>query len=218
MAVKQYLDYAGLTELVAKIKELVTDAGHIVFKGAVADVAHLPTLDSTQEVGFMYTILAEGQTTADFTDGAGLFIAANSEVAVVEVDDGAGGTEKKWVLLGPIFDVADKLTFGLTMPASPADGDTFLYLGDTTYDYNEVTPAGTENPQEEGWYVSDGEGGYTLTTDTEVQSGTTYYERVEEFVQGVIYVYDESTTSWVAKTAGDTIEGIPVSAVDALFD
>lgn len=217
MAVKQYLDYAGLSELVTKIKELVADAGHIVFKGAVANVAALPTLDATQEVGFMYTILAEGQTTVDFTDGAGLFIAANSEVAVVEVDV-SGTLTKKWVLLGPIFDVADKLTFGSTMPASPSDGDTFLYLGDTTYVYNEVTPVGTENPQDEGWYVSDGEGGYILTTDTEIQVGTTYYEQAEGFVQGVIYVYSSSTSSWAAKTAGDTVEGIPVAAVDALFD
>ncbi len=216
--VKQYLDYAGLTELVAKIKELVTDAGHIVFKGAVADVAHLPTLDSTQEVGFMYTILAEGQTTADFTDGAGLFIAANSEVAVVEVDV-SGTPTKKWVLLGPIFDVADKLTFGLTMPASPADGDTFLYLGDTTYVYTPVTPEGTEDPAALGWYHStDGE---TWTAATEHTPDTTTYQyatRAEQYVQGVIYVYDDTTSAWVAKTAGDTIEGIPVSAVDALFD
>lgn len=31
------------------------------------------------------------------------------------------------------------------------------------------------NPQEQGWYVSDGGTGYVLTTDTEVQGGTTYY-------------------------------------------
>lgn len=45
------------------------------------------------------------------------------------------------------------------------------------YSYVEVTPTGTENPSEEGWYelVS---GEYTLTTDTKVDSGKTYYERV----------------------------------------
>lgn len=31
------------------------------------------------------------------------------------------------------------------------------------------------NPQEQGWYVSDGGTGYVLTTDTEVQGGITYY-------------------------------------------
>lgn len=47
-----------------------------------------------------------------------------------------------------------------------------------TYEYVEVTPVGTENPSEEGWYeLVDGE--YVLTEDTEVDSEKTYYERVE---------------------------------------
>lgn len=40
--------------------------------------------------------------------------------------------------------------------------------------YTEVTPTGTENPSQEGWYVLDDDE-YVLTTDTEVESGTTYY-------------------------------------------
>lgn len=40
--------------------------------------------------------------------------------------------------------------------------------------YTEVTPEGTENPSEEGWYVLD-DGYYVLTEDTQVVSGTTYY-------------------------------------------
>lgn len=40
--------------------------------------------------------------------------------------------------------------------------------------YTAVTPAGTENPAEEGWYVLVN-GEYVLTEDTEVKSGTTYY-------------------------------------------
>lgn len=44
------------------------------------------------------------------------------------------------------------------------------------YTYTEVTPEGTENPSEEGWYEYDGEH-YTLTTDTEVDESKTYYTR-----------------------------------------
>ena len=40
--------------------------------------------------------------------------------------------------------------------------------------YAPVTPAGTENPQDEGWYEYDG-ADYVLTTDTTVQAGKTYY-------------------------------------------
>lgn len=46
----------------------------------------------------------------------------------------------------------------------------------TTYTYTAVTPVGTENPAEEGWYVLYGDN-YRLTSDTEVDSNVTYYER-----------------------------------------
>lgn len=44
--------------------------------------------------------------------------------------------------------------------------------------YEEVTPEGTENPSEEGWYELV-EGEYVLTEDTTVESGKTYYIKVE---------------------------------------
>ena len=85
MAEKKYLDYEGLTELVTKIKEFVGDAGKLEFKGTVIDVAHLPSV-AAQKIGYMYTVQTAGVTTADFTDGAGKTIAANSEVAAVQVE------------------------------------------------------------------------------------------------------------------------------------
>lgn len=216
MATKKFLDYDGLVELVSKIKEYVGDAGKLEFKGAVATVSGLPTV-STQKVGWMYTIQNEGETTADFTDGAGLKIAANSEVAVVSVDV-EGTPTMKWCLLGPVFDVSDKLTFGTTMPSNPADGDTFLYLGNTTYTYPAVAdPDPAANPQEEGWYESDGEGGYRVTEDETVDSGKTYYTKDEKYVKGVIYVYSETATDWIPQSAGDTMVAITNGEIDALF-
>lgn len=47
-----------------------------------------------------------------------------------------------------------------------------------TYEYTAVTPVGTENPKTEGWYVLSGDR-YILTTDTEVDTNKTYYERTE---------------------------------------
>jgi len=44
------------------------------------------------------------------------------------------------------------------------------------YTYTEVTPEGTENPSEEGWYELSGTE-YVLTTDTTVDEEKTYYER-----------------------------------------
>ena len=82
-----------------------------------------------------------------------------------------------------------KLTVTDTMPAaSPSLLDnTKLYIGADTsslvkggvYQCQalEVTPAGSENPQSEGWYVYNSVSEeYELTTDTSVVSGTTYYE------------------------------------------
>jgi len=49
----------------------------------------------------------------------------------------------------------------------------------TVYTYTAVSPVGTENPVEEGWYVLVGDQ-YRLTEDTEVDANVTYYERTEE--------------------------------------
>lgn len=56
-------------------------------------------------------------------------------------------------------------------------GTNVVIVDASTVSYNEVTPVGTENPSEEGWYelVSDE---YVLSADTEIDSGKTYYEKV----------------------------------------
>lgn len=54
--------------------------------------------------------------------------------------------------------------------------DGKLYQLTSAYSaYSEVTPVGTENPQDEGWYEYDGTD-YTLSTDTTVDSAKTYYQ------------------------------------------
>lgn len=133
---------------------------------------------------------------------------------------GIVGTVYGWenIPTGPGGSADDKLTWGTTFPQNPEDSMPFLYMGDTTYTYDEVTPVGDENPSELGWYVSDGSGGYELTSDTSVQSGTTYYTRAEQYVAGTIYQYDESETAWVPKTAAGDVESIPVADVEAMFD
>lgn len=45
-----------------------------------------------------------------------------------------------------------------------------------TYTYTAVSPVGTENPVEEGWYVLVGDS-YRLTSDTAVDENVTYYKR-----------------------------------------
>ena len=47
----------------------------------------------------------------------------------------------------------------------------------STTSYDAVTPAGSENPKEEGWYEEVSAGVYELTNDTEVDGSKTYYAK-----------------------------------------
>ena len=85
--------------------------------------------------------------------------------------------------IGTLARAMDALTDAEVHSEAGANG--LRYYNDNlqyaNYSYNAVTPVGTENPSEEGWYVLvDQE--YVPTTDTEVQSGTTYYARSTSWV------------------------------------
>lgn len=56
-------------------------------------------------------------------------------------------------------------------------GTNVYVVDNSTVSYTEVTPEGTENPSEEGWY-EESAGAYVLSEDITVQSGKTYYEQV----------------------------------------
>lgn len=85
----------------------------------------------------------------------------------------------------------------------PSDGKFYSQYEE---DYQTVTPVGTENPSEEGWYEYDGTD-YNLTTDTTVVSGKTYYEFVQTWTteitpeNGIIYV--DLLTDMTYRWSGD---------------
>lgn len=310
MAQKTYLDYEGLQEVLRKINEKYAPISALVFKGTVADIAHLPAL-ADQKSGYMYNVTTGGETTADFVEGAGHILRDGNNVAAVNV-----GTDEdpefKWDILPGVFKIEDRLQFGFEMPADPEDEQVFLYLGDTTYTYPAVSPAPTpdgdpstiglyekdalldkyiesaddhlvagktyftisadatpptSNPADEGYYelgITDGKYTYTKTTDTSVDSsktyhliiiaptpvnrgddpqalgyyvedagtpgtyvattdtyvkpGVTYHTKEEQYLEGVIYQYDEATSVWNPKTAGDTFVRITEAQIDAMFD
>ena len=215
--VKKYLNYEGLAYFKTKLDAEYASIKAFVFKGTVTNVAGLPTVGTTA-IGSIYNIQNADVTTNDFVEGAGHPIQAGENVVAINTAAEGDPVVMKWDILGGVFEIEDRLQFGSTMPASPVDGQTFLYMGDTTYTYDEVTPVGDENPNELGWYESDGAGGYVLSSDTTVDAGKTYYEKNEQYVTGVIYVYDASTTSWTGKSAGDSFIEITDAEIDALFD
>ena len=286
MASKKYLDYVGLQEFLAKLTARYGVA--LQFKGTVQNIAALPSLGvgTTAKEGYVYNIVEEGTTTSDFVEGEGKVLRAGSNVAVINTAAEGDPVVLKFDILAGFFSVDDKLTFGDTMPATPADGETFLYMGETTYTYDTVTGlTGAENPKALGYYEKNVSDEYVLTNDTEpltvykaytdttdtyfVKSATpqigdtvytitggvvtdsgytvdaigtdeitvnsvayarssaddqyiaekTYYDnKTEEYVTGVIYVYDQATSSWLPQTAGDTFVPITNQEIDDLFD
>jgi len=286
MAAKKYLDYAGLQEFYAKLSQKYGVA--LQFKGTVQNIAALPDLSTDPvKTGYVYNIVEEGETTSDFVEGAGHVLRAGSNVAIVNTAQEGDPAVLKFDILAGFFSVDDKLTFGDTMPANPADGDTFLYMGETTYDYTEQTVTASSNPKALGYYEENG-GVYTLTndevpvqiyrafsdgTDTYFTKSATpqagdavytisggvvtdtnetvdtvtgdiititnittagdltrtaasdeyikeksYYTRAEEYVTGVIYVYNATAGEWEAQSSGDTYIPITTQEIDALFD
>lgn len=216
MAQREVLDYEGLVELVEKIDTKYGEGG-INPKGTVATISALPTV-ANAELGDMYNITTGGETTADFVEGAGKTISDGANVYCVNV-----GTKQspvhKWDVFAGTFNLKDRLQFGTNFPASPVNGQPFMFIGTTSYIYTAIrNPEG--NPSEEGWYEYDSEtGNYVLSEDTEVQVGTTYYKQEEEFVHGGIYEYSTAQTKWVPLSGlGDTIIPISKAKIDALFE
>lgn len=228
MAVKTFLDYPGLQEVIAKIKENYAPIQALEYKGTVPTISALPTV-ANEAAGNMYNIVSGGLITADFVEyeaGEPKKIPDGTNVAAVNTEtDPDQPAVMKWDILPGVFNLDDRLQFGDTMPTTElTDGRIFLYLGPTTYTYDAVTPTGTEDPSALGWYEYDaGTDTYSLSEDTEVQSGTSYFVKNEQYVTGVIYKYVEdalvpANSRWVAQSSGDTFVRITEAQIDALFD
>ena len=114
-------------------------------------------------------------------------IAQNSALVVTSED----GT--KHVPMGTAYPTNDANAIGIlyedvdvtvgNMPGSVVTGNAEVYedrLAITGESYDAVTPATGDNPKEKGWYERSGSAGsyvYTLTTDTTVTEGKTYYAK-----------------------------------------
>lgn len=114
-----------------------------------------------------------------------------AHIAIKVVGDSYTGTEEEALAAG--FLAGERKTALENALFGTDDTDPYLPLPDAllellsenpgpgpeptpTYTYVEVTPVGTENPSQEGWYeLVDNE--YVLTEDTTVDSEKTYYER-----------------------------------------
>lgn len=128
--------------------------------------------------------------------------------------------------LGYVYNVTEAFTTnanflegaGLSYSAGE---DVGVVLGDPTY--TAVASPSTENPSEEGWYV-EASGVYTLSTDTTVVSGTTYYTKVDGYKWNVFSGFIDQT-QFASKTEFDeaaakldTFEFATDAEVQAIID
>lgn len=112
----------------------------------------------------------------------------NQDSALVKTAANGG----KYVPMGTAYPTNDGNAIGITyedvdvstgnMPGSVVTkGDVYEdRLAITGESYDSVTPETGDNPAEEGWYERSGSAGsyvYTLTTDTTVSEGKTYYAK-----------------------------------------
>jgi hypothetical protein len=112
---------------------------------------------------------------------------AQNSTLVQTTDEGG-----KYVPMGTAYPTNDGNAIGITyedvdvttgnMPGSVVTKGVVYEdrLAITGESYDAVTPETGDNPAEKGWYERSGSAGayvYTLTTDTTVQAGTTYYAR-----------------------------------------
>ena len=81
--------------------------------------------------------------------------------------------------------------------------------------YDEVIPDGSEVPSNEGWFEYDGEN-YTLTTDTTVDGGKTYYTSSDKYVTNrVKQLY---VTNWPKDVEGEAKVGIVKQYIGKAWD
>lgn len=139
-----------------------------------------------------------GNVTEGKTYNPGYFLAYNDEEVVRETREFAQNSAlvvtddngTKHVPMGTAYPTNDGNAIGITyedvdvtvgnMPGSVVTGNAVVYedrLAIVSESYDAVTPVGTENPKQEGWYEKVGSD-YVLTTDTTVDSSKTYYKFV----------------------------------------
>ena len=95
----------------------------------------------------------------------------------------------------------------LPVPIVPKASITFENLPNLRGVFSKITPAGDEDPAEEGWYEINAQKVFVLTIDTVVEAGKDYYEKTADSPVQLGWMYnitDEFTTT------GDFVEGYGV--------
>lgn len=175
MAQKKYLDYTGLSHYNDKIEEKYAPLDSPALIGTPTAPTPVTGDKSTKIATTEFVADAIKTITSAYVyRGTVLNVAALPDVDLEAVGNVYNITEKGETTADFVEGAGHVVDAG----ANVAVAEVII-----SSSYDSVTPVGNENPQEEGWYVEDGAGGYEPTTDTEVQPGTTYYERTDTTAQ-----------------------------------
>ena len=100
-AVKKFLDYDGLTQLVTKLNEKFAPVQALQFKGTVATISALPTVANVT-AGSVYNVTTGGDTTATYKgvwrSKVLVKLAGIYKKEVYEVDTAPGSITIMWQL------------------------------------------------------------------------------------------------------------------------
>lgn len=274
---QNFVNYNDAHTIVEKIGEKFSSlGGAYVPRGSVA-FANLPSTLTQTMTGYVYNVTDDFTTDARFIEGTGKKYSAGTNVVVADVstteytevtptgtenpkeegwfersgaaepytytettDETVDGSKTyyekvvtpafKFDVIGNFIDVdaleenikavQDMITGEFEAGKDYAVGDVVihekkLYQFNTAYSaYSEVTPTGTENPSTEGWYEYDGTD-YTLSADTAVDSGKTYYAANEWDASKA----DETTVAALIEAAEpESLTTEQINALLALLD
>lgn len=170
MAQKQYLDYEGLDRYTddVKAKFAPLDSPDLV------GIPTAPTADTGTDTTQLATTAFVQQEISGITSAL-VFKGVVQTVAALPViaDQGVGWTYNIVQKGKTTEDFAE----GAGKDLDPGSNVSVIEV--STSAYSPVTPLGTENPSEEGWYEYDDiNDEYFLSVDTDVDGAKTYYEQV----------------------------------------
>ena len=199
--------------------DFVEGAGHVIQVGENVAAVELFTGEYTEVAAPVITDDPKALGWYEVDTVTSTYELSQDRIPVQGKDYFTANTVMKWDMLGGIFDLEDKyLEFGIEFPKNPADGRTFLYMGEDTKVYTVVeTPSGrpsdnkyyegvfTEvdpavrpinNPKQEGLYELN-VSAYVLSEDIEYDDEKTYYTGVftlsaDSVVDPAKYYYTEA--------------------------
>lgn len=198
---KRFLDYNGLSQVLARIKAAINKlGGALTYKGVVDTVDNLPLLAAASpSAGWVYTIKQAGVTNDQFVEDTGTAFEAFTQVAVI-YDSSVG---YKYTIMGTIFGDEINVIFSDTTPVSTGKC-VYVYTGNKAVpSYTIVTYNEYLNPSANYLYEKKSTGGYTLTSDTSMQENKSYYRAYSSKLPGDIY-YTTGGGTWTLLTHGES--------------